>query len=248
MRERSQSFFFFFPKKNITQKGDSGGLNRARKSSKRGWEAGGPTRKSNQRKEQLRPKNAKARTLLIITHDEKHGQHWRVTHCTLHPGPVPSCPGQLGSGSEVGSPRLTSTLRHRLRYRLRPRGAPGAAPAHFPTLSKRILSLLWLCSATLPSQPEEQCTGLRTYYPCCWFGILGLGFWVWLFLVLFWFFFCYCYFSFGFLTISPSNRQQRCTIWIELLFSQDNYPLSSLFEDTLIEIQLESKKAGEEKK
>lgn len=142
-------------------------------------------KKTNQRKKQLRPKNAKARTL-FVTRDEKHGQHWRVTHCTLHPGPVPSCPGQLGSGSEVGSPRLPSALRHRLRYRHPapvPASAPGRAgpppPAHFPTLCKRVLSplcfrfVLQLCRASQKSSARGSV--LTTLAAGSGFSSCGLG-------------------------------------------------------------------------
>lgn len=86
-------------------------------------------------------------------------------------------------------------------------------------------------------------TGLGLIFCCCcsYFALVVLGFFrVVLLLVVGWF--CGIVFN-----ISPSTRQQRCTIWIELLFSQENYPLSSLFEETLVQIQLESKKAGEKK-
>lgn len=32
--------------------------------------------------------------ILAISQDEKHGQHWRKTHCTLHPFPIPSAQSQ----------------------------------------------------------------------------------------------------------------------------------------------------------
>lgn len=39
--------------------------------------------------------------ILAISQDEKHGQHWRKTHCTLHPFPIPSAQNRSGSGPAV---------------------------------------------------------------------------------------------------------------------------------------------------
>lgn len=40
--------------------------------------------------------------ILVISRDEKHWQHWRKTHCTLHPFPISSAQSQSGRGPTVG--------------------------------------------------------------------------------------------------------------------------------------------------
>lgn len=41
-------------------------------------------------------------SILVISQDEKHWQHWRKTHCTLHPFPISSAQSQSGRGPMVG--------------------------------------------------------------------------------------------------------------------------------------------------
>lgn len=40
--------------------------------------------------------------ILAISQHEQHGQHWRKTHCTLHPFPIPSAQSQAGRGPVMG--------------------------------------------------------------------------------------------------------------------------------------------------
>lgn len=96
--------------------------------SARGWER--VFRKSQKKRVAPTEPGSKG-SILVISQDEKHWQHWRKTHCTLHPFPISSAQSQSGRG-----PMWDSA------YPQSPR--PGAAPNQ--SLSR---ILLWLPYALL---------------------------------------------------------------------------------------------------
>ena len=57
--------------------------------------------KPRKKREAPTKQGSKGRILAISQH-EQHGQHWRKTHCTLHPFPIPSAQSQAGRGPMVG--------------------------------------------------------------------------------------------------------------------------------------------------
>lgn len=67
--------------------------------SARGWER--VFRKS--QKKSVTPTELGSKgSILVISQDEKYWQHWRKTHCTLHPFPISSAQSQSGRGPTVG--------------------------------------------------------------------------------------------------------------------------------------------------
>lgn len=60
--------------------------------------------------------------ILAVSQDEKHGQHWRKTHCTLHPFPIPSTQNQAGSGPVAGLDSLPASQTWGSLTRAQPQG------------------------------------------------------------------------------------------------------------------------------